>query len=258
MNRLDTRPTKKGIHSSGLRTMGMLILLVGIAGRSLIQNKILGVGQLTTQELLTQMQSSQEAVILTSLALIIQALETCAAPIFCFLLVEGFTHTASVEKYFARVLGVALASEIPYNLAINGQLLFMGSRNPAFGMVLGLIVLYVYNRFRDKGLKNTAIKVLVTVAAVLWGGMLKISGGSCCVILVAVLWIFRKKPIFRNLFGCMAAASCSMLTPFFLLSPLGFIGIRFYNGEKGPQNRIVNYLAYPAMLLAAGLAVKFL
>ena len=29
-------------------------------------------------------------------------------------------------------------------------------------------------------------------------------------------------------------------------------------GEKGPENRAVNYLAYPVLLLAAGLAVKFL
>ena len=258
MNRLDTRPAKKGIHSSGLRTMGMLILMVGIAGRGLIQNKLLGVGQLSTAELLTVMQGSQEAAILTCFALIIQAMETCAAPIFAFLLVEGFRHTRNFGMYFARVLGVALVSEIPYNLAINSQVLFVESRNPVFGMVLGLVVLYVYERFRDKGLKNAAIKVAVTLAAILWGGMLKIYGGSCCVILVAVLWIFRKKPIYRNLFGCMAAASCSILSPFFLISPLGFIGIRFYNGEKGPENRAVNYLAYPVLLLAAGLAVKFL
>lgn len=258
MNRLETRPAKKGIHSSGLRTMGMLILLVGIAGRSLIQMKMLGVGQLSTEELLAVMQGSQDAVIMTCLALIIQAMETCAAPIFCFLLVEGFVHTGSFEKYFARVLGLALLSEIPYNLAWSGEILFMGSRNPVFGMVLGLALLYVYRRFQDKGFKNTVIKVAATLSAVLWGGMLKVTGGSCCVILVAVLWVFRKKPIYRTLFGCMAAASCSMLSPFFLLSPLGFIGIRFYNGEKGPGNRIVNYLAYPAMLLAAGLAVKFL
>ena len=125
-------------------------------------------------------------------------------------------------------------------------------------MVLCLVVLYVYRRYEDNKLSNTLIKVAVTLAAVLWGNMLQVSGGNCCVVLVAVLWIFRDKPIFRNLFGCMTAASCTMLSPFFLLSPLGFIGIRFYNGEKGSENRLVNYLAYPAMLLASGLAVKFL
>lgn len=257
MNTLSPKP-KTAIHASGLRTIGMLILMVGILGRSLIQNRLLGVGQLSTAQLLEVMQGSDEAMMLTALALIIQAMETCAAPIFCFLLVEGFCHTADFGKYFARVFALALATEIPYNLAIYGTVVEMGSRNPVFSMVLGLIILYVYRRYEEKKLSNTAIKVMVTLAAILWGSMLKISGGSSCVVLVAVLWIFREKPVFRNLFGCMAAASCSMFSPFFLLSPLGFVGIRFYNGEKGPENRIINYLAYPLMLLASGLAVKFL
>lgn len=257
MNTLSTKP-KTALHASGLRTVGMLILMVGILGRSLIQNRLLGVGQLSTAQLLEVMQTSQEAMMYTALALIIQAMETCAAPIFCFLLVEGFCHTSNFGKYFGRVFALALVTEIPYNLAIYGSVIAMGSRNPVFAMVLGLVVLYVYRRYEDNKLSNSVIKLVVTLAAVLWGNMLGISGGNCCVVLVAVLWIFREKPIFRNLFGCMAAASCTMFSPFFLLSPLGFIAIRFYNGEKGPENRLVNYLAYPLMLLASGLAVKFL
>ena len=39
---------------------------------------------------------------------------------------------------------------------------------------------------------------------------------------------------------------------------MGFMPIHFYRGEKGEENRLLNYLAYPVLLLAAGLAGMFL
>ena len=43
-----------------------------------------------------------------------------------------------------------------------------------------------------------------------------------------------------------------------MAAPMGFLAIHFYNGEKGEENRLVNYLAYPVILLAVGLAGAFL
>lgn len=82
-------------------------------------------------------------------------------------------------------------------------------------------------------------------------------------VIVPVLWIFRGKKGMQILFGCFATLlSCifNMNTLAFIgcsVAPLTFMLVHFYNGERGESNRYINYLAYPAMLLAIGLLAKF-
>lgn len=251
----NTKPT--GLSRNALRTWGILIMAAGIIGRSLLQNRILGMGQLTAQQLLEAMQDSATMGIAT-IALILQALETCALPIFAFLLVEGFRHTSNFRNYFLRVAGVAVLSELPYNYAMSGKLLDFGSRNPAFALLLGLVMLYFYRRYEEKSLTNSAIKVVVTVAALLWNGMLGIQHGGCLVLIASVLWVFRRKPMLRNMAGAAAAVVCTMVSPFYMAAPMSFLTIHFHNGEKGEENRLINYLAYPVLLLVIGVAGMFI
>ena len=88
--------------------------------------------------------------------------------------------------------------------------------------------------------------------------MLRIDEGTPLVILVAVLWALRNKPVYRNIGGCITAIACSLLSPYYVASPMAFLALHFYNGEKGEGNQLVNYLAYPVILLAIGLCAKFL
>ncbi len=247
------RPT--GITGSGLRTWGLVFLAMGIFSRGILQTRVLGVGQLTAQQLLAVMENNMMA---ATLALVLQAVESCAAPIYALLVVDGFQRTGNYRDYLLRVLGLAVLTELPYNLAMSGRLLDMGSRNPVFGVALCLIVLYFYRRYEEKGLKNTAIKAVVTLAGVIWANMLRIQDGGCLLVLAAVIWIFRKKPMFRNFAGMSAAVLCTLFSPFYLAAPMGFLAIHFYNGEKGESGRLVNYLAYPALLLVVGLAAMFI
>ena len=117
MERLgNTRPS--GLHSGNLRAWGMLFAIAGIVSRSLLQNQMLGVGLKSMEELMALMQSSDTAMAIATVALILQAVETVAVPIFVFLLAEGFKHTSDWRKYMLRVVGLAFATEIPYDLAM--------------------------------------------------------------------------------------------------------------------------------------------
>ena len=134
----------------------------------------------------------------------------------------------------------------------------MDSRNPVFGLVLGLLVLYFYHYLREKSLRNTLIKFCVTVAAVLWCEMLCIEHGTFTIIMTAAIWLMRGKPNFRTLVACGAAAFGTIISLFYLAAPFSAITLHFYNGEKGETNRVFNLICYPLMLLIAGIAALYL
>lgn len=252
MERLsNNRPT--GISSNALRTWGLVFLTAGVIGRGLIQARVLGIGQVTAQQLLEIIGASDTAMMLATLSLVLQAMETCAAPIFAILLVTGVQHTSNFISYLIRITGLAVLSELPYNLAIGGRLIALDSRNPVFALVLCLVMLYFYRRYPGFGFQNILIKTVVTAAAVIWGQMLKIDSGSCMVLIVAALWALRARPLYRNFAGAAVTIVCTLISPFYLAAPMGFLAVHAYNGEKSTNSPLVNYLAYPAVLLAAGL-----
>lgn len=254
--KLNRKPS--GLTVGGLRTWGMLMAAAGIAGKTILQNQILGIGSVSGTQLLELMRKSPDMIAVATLALVLQAVYACAVPIFAFLLVEGFCHTGSFRNYLLRVLGVAVVSEIPYNLCVYGNWLDLSSRNPVFALVICLIMLYFYRRYSQKNTGCTAIKAVVTLAAVLWVAMLRIDEGSALVVLTAVLWAVRCKSAFRALAGCTAAFACTLFSPFYIASPISFLAIHFYNGEKGAQNKLVNYLAFPVLLLIFALMARLI
>lgn len=253
MDRLRTeRP--KGLSRAGVRKWGMLFLIIGVFGRSILLNHYLGVDNMTSDQLLEAMSSGSGVMTAVTFALISQFVESCAAPIFCFLLAEGMVHTANAPMYISRVFGIALLSEIPYNFAMTGKVLDLSTRNPVFGMAMAALLLFLYCHYSEKNIKYFLLKLAFTIAAVFWTGLLRIEGGLVYVMLSVVFWIFRKKPNIRNLMGGAAAMLCSFVSIFFMASPMGMLVLHFYNGEKGEENRMVSYLFYPVVLTVIGIA----
>lgn len=258
MNEQLSSRRSRGVSAGALRTWGILFLAAGIAGRSILQNSFLNMGSVTNAELLAAMQADPSIMGIATAALVCQVLETCAAPLFSFLLVEGFLHTSNFEKYLTRVLLCAVVSELPYNLAMGGKLLDLGSRNPVFGLVLCLVMIWFMNRCPGKSLKNIGLKLMAFAAAFLWCRMLSIDHGVCLVIMVAAIWIFRNKGSMRSIFGFCSAMICSLFDLFYMISSMAFIFLHLYNGEEGSQNRIFSYAIYPVMLLLFGVAAKLI
>ena len=252
MERLgNTRPS--GLHAGNLRAWGMLFAVAGIIGRSILQNQMLGVGVLSAEDLVQMMQSSQEAFIIATIALVLQAVETVAVPIFVFLLAEGFSHTSNWKKYILRVAAMAVLTEIPYDIAMNGKILEFGAQNPVLGLVLCMVLLYLYRRFAGKKL----ICVIMTLAGFLWGIMLKIDHSVPMMLMLCIIYLFRNKRMYMGFSGVAMAAACMVVSPFYLAAAMGFLAIHFYNGEPGEGNRVVNYLFYPVCLLVIGLAAMY-
>ena len=249
---------KRGLTGQGLRTWGMLFLAAGIFGRAVIQNSLLGVQVSSTQQLLELMQSSDTMMMYATLAIILQVVQACATPIFVFLLLEGFCYTSSLRNYFLRIAGIAVLSEIPFNLAYSGSWWDVQSRNPVFALLICLVMLYFYRRYPGHEIKALLVKLLVTVCAFLWVNILGISEGGPCILLAVCLWAFRKKRNIRILAGCVVTFLCCAFSVYYMAAPLVFLALFAYNGEKGEGSRVVSYLSYPVLLLAFGLAGIYL
>ena len=251
------RKNTSGLSSSALRIWGMILLAGAIAGRSIIQNRLFGLGVISSQELLALMEADSKYMFLATIALILQGAGCCATVVYALLLCEGVVHTKDLKSYALRVAGVAALAEIPYNLAICGRLLDFSGRNPVFGVLLGMLMLWVFGKYPGKNGQAVLAKVLITLGCMLWCAMLNVDSGICMILLTATMWAFRKKTQLRAFAVAMAALICSVVSPFYMVAPLSCLLLHFYNGEQGEQNRTVNYLSYPVMLLVIYLIGSF-
>lgn len=257
--RLSTRPAPKGTNAAKLHNWAIIFVVMGIMGRAVLQIALLGVNSLSNnEELLAAIDGDPYGMVILSGALICKLAETCAAPLLAFLLVEGFQRTSSFEKYLIRVGALALVSELPYNLAMEGSVIHLGTRNPVFGLFLGLIMLYFINRFSEKGLKNVLVKLVIFAAAFLWCVMLRIDHGICLIVFVGVLWFARRHANMRALYAFCGAMVCMLFSTYYIGACMSCIMLHRYNEEKGEQNRGFYYAFYPVCLLLLGVAAKFL
>lgn len=252
----DHKNTKKmnfGINRNVMTLIGLLLLALGAMGRGIIQTRFLGVGAINSDQLLEVLNASG-GMQAAAAALVFEGMESCAAPIFAVLLIDGFQKSSNVPKYILRVLGVAILSEIPYNYVFSGKLLDMTSRNPVWAMVLCLLMLYLFRQYEGKQAGKLLIKLAVAAAAILWSLLFRVQFGPIMLLLVMALWTLRNRPSLRLCFGAAVAVCCCVVNPLYMFSPFGFLIAHFYNEEKGFFARPIQYLIYPFMLVMVGLA----
>ena len=240
------------LTTTGLRIIGMLFLAAATYG-TMLQTKVLGIGYMNNTQLLDLLETNPEVMSGLSLAMVMQLIGACALPVFVFLLVEGATHTSHYGKYLLRVLGLAVACQLPYNMITTGSTMYMTRLNPVFAMFMCLVMLYFFRSFTQKNAKHILIKVIAFIGVYLWSNMLGVEHGACCVILCAVMWILRGKQNMQTFIGILVMFLCCIFSVYYMAGLIGFLALHFYEGNKGEENRLVNYLAYPVLLMACGL-----
>lgn len=242
-----------GLNRSTVTMIGLLLLALGAMGRGIIRTRFLGMGLVDSNQLLEILNASG-GMQAAAAALALEGLESCAAPIFAVLLIDGFQKTSNWGRYFLRVLGVAVISEIPYNYVFSGKYLDMHSRNPVWSMVLCLLMLYLFQYYKGRQFGRILIKIVVAMAALLWSLLFSVQFGPLMLLLVMVLWALRDRPAISMCSGAAAAVCCCVVNPLYMFSPFGFLIAHFYNEEKGFSIRLIQYLMYPLMLLLVALA----
>ena len=91
-------------------------------------------------------------------------------PIFAFLLVEGYFHTSNLKKYAGRLALFALISEIPFNLAIGGQLFYPIHQNILWSFLISLWLIHRNERAKATG--KLWRRILTGIATVALGTVL--------------------------------------------------------------------------------------
>ncbi len=176
-----------------------------------------------------------------------------AFPIYCFLLVEGFFHTKNVVKYFRNCFLFAILSEIPFNMAIFGKVLYPRGQNVYFTLCIGLATLMILNRLKERQAPQyMLLRIVIIVLAAGAGQILEVDYHWKGVLFIIMFYYMRNmQEWIRNLVGICAFA-------YEVTAPLAFIPIHFYNGARGRQMKYLFYAIYPIHLLIFGLIRLYL
>ena len=106
-----------GISGSTLKLIAILSMLIDHAGATIIR---------TLWQSPVISSSVSQSRLWSEIYKISRSVGRIAFPIFCFLIVEGFLHTRNVWRYARRLFLFSLISEIRFDLALKGKLVFSG------------------------------------------------------------------------------------------------------------------------------------
>ena len=167
-----------------------------------------------------------------------------AFPIYCFLIVEGITHTKNINKYIGRMFLFAVLSEFPFDFALHHGQPFFTKQNVYFTLLIGLLVLTAVRELRGK----VVLQIAVMIFGMLLAKLLKTDYNYKGVFIIEMLYILRSSRI--------RMCSCGAAFMYYyekLPTPLAFIPIFFYNGKRGRQLKYFFYFFYPGHLLLLGI-----
>jgi len=168
-----------------------------------------------------------------------------AFPIYCFMLVEGFLRTGNIRNYLTRLFLMALISEIPFNLALGGEIFVPRYQNVMFTLVIGLTGRNVSEEIVNNEKKQCAEYLLiglVWLAAMLLAEGISADYGAKGILSIGIMYVLRHDKKLQ-----MFAGALSFILE--LPAPLAFVPLWFYNGRKGKSMKGFFYGFYPVHLL---------
>lgn len=236
-----------------LKVYGCVTALFYTLSMSIVENGLIHVNEYSAEALSNAMASDGHIMLLSTWATIFRLIGALSIPVFAFLLVEGFTHTSSFKRYLLTMLGFALVSEIPYDLAMDDALISWSGQNVMFTYAICLVMLYGLRLFvGKKGLQYRMAQLFIVLAAILWGELLKSAFSLITVLLCAVYYLLYDRKTQRVLVGCAVSA-------IYVTSIFSVYALWNYAGDRGEvKNKYFYYAIYPAHLLLFGTIAHFM
>jgi hypothetical protein len=239
------RKGPKGLSNFKLKVMGFVFVLLSAYGTAIYQR---GMPADYRNADFTQM----------TISVVLEVMSWMAFPIFAWLLYTGFLHTANLRNYALRLVGLAVVSEVPYDLATSGKLWDMSSQNPVIGLALCLLVLYLLDMVKKRSeTRAVVLQLIIVVGGALWMLFLNVGlrfglmpGGVLLLAFVLVFWYLSKRENTMMMVGALIGAIAVVMPA------AGFIILHYHNNELGmqPKTKWAFYALYPAALLLIGFA----
>jgi hypothetical protein len=223
-----------GLSGSTLKIIAMVTMMIDHFAASVI-NYMLTQERWYTQELVDQYY-------------LLRNIGRVAFPIFCFLLVEGYSHTRNVWKYALRLGIFAFVSEVPFDLALFNHVADFNYQNVFFTLFLGVLtikfmdILWQKYQYTFAGWSAAAgVAILGIIAA----DLLRTDYGGRGVICIIIFFVFRSSRLWQTVGGMIGYVNL-LSEP---TATYAFISIAAYNGKRGLKLKYIFYAFYPAHLL---------
>lgn len=228
----------KGLSGSTLKMIAIVTMFIDHIGAAILENSdFLNAVFMKNPELYN---------LALTVDIILRLIGRVAFPIFCFLLVEGFLHTRNVKKYALRLGIFCLISELPFNYAFSGRLLYSQHQNVFFTLLLGLLVLIGLERFKEKSLQNNLLQAACIIAGFVAATVLRTDYAGFGICVIVLFYLFRSRPALRDITAMIALVAASLLE---VTGVFALPAIHMYNGKKGLSMKYFFYLFYPVHLL---------
>lgn len=194
-----------------------------------------------------------------------------AFPIFAFMIVEGYFHTSNLKKYVKRLFGIALLSEIPFNIMTNSSLINPFEQNVIWTFLIGILLIHLNEKAREKN--KPMISILVGLGTIVLGyvlGLLVMSDYYYAGVFIVLTFYFFRGRSLKNFIGQLIVLSyiyfslmlglayeVEILGTTLWINQQGFallaqIPIWLYKGKQGPYNlglKRLYYYFYPVHML---------
>lgn len=167
-------------------------------------------------------------------------------PLYCFLITEGFFHTKNVYKYGLRLLIFAFISEIPFDLAVHKEILEFESQNVFFTLFIGLVVIYIDQRFY-----NTSIGFITCFLGMGAALLFKTDYSIYGVLTIYCFYIFKSKPVsmafsiaFINIIMGIGGTGSQKYAALAMIPILLYSGKKRYGSKEKKERMLIKYLFY--------------
>lgn len=236
------------VNGNVLRIYAGITLLCCSVSMSVLQFGLLDVRSLSGGELRELLAGSPDRMILASWAAVLQLLGGLSLPVVAFLLAQRFERAESFRRELCRLLAAAAVSEIPYDLAMGGRVLDLTRQNMLLSLAVALVMLYGLRMFAA----SRGAQLLIVLAAVLWGSLLRSGFALGLILLTAVFYLLRDRPKLRTLWT-------SLIGLLYVTAPISHFVLKRWNGsDSGQRERRIFLWLYPVHLLLLAAIIRCL
>lgn len=171
-----------------------------------------------------------------------------AFPIFIFFIVEGFFKTTSRKKYFINLFFFGIISEVPFDMFTSKVYFNPHWNNMMFTLILCLASIWIIDVLKSK-IQNKilwyVLSILIVIAFSFVSMFLSLDYDYHAIVLAYIFYIFYDRPITSSIIGYLSIIKE-------VYSFTGFAFLITYNGKRGKQYKLFNYLFYPCHMLLLG------